>query len=177
MHAIIKKAALAAALATVSTSAFAVDTRISVYANVDTTLAFQQEDGSALPDSINLNYLPEFNPGGGTGGRPGGLEPWTLKTRIFTNDDSKDIEVSLQNALDLVPTIGNIGATPVPMTVKLHNLELTTASQDLTATDLFDGAIDGVSKPLDLAITQTTAGPLKSGSYEGMATIVMRQKP
>jgi len=174
MNSIIKKAALAAALATVSLSAHAVDTRISVYANVDTTLAFQQEDGSPLPDSITMNYLPEFK---GTAGRPGGLEPWKLMTRIFTNDDSKDIEVSLQNALQLVPTIGHVGATPVPMTVSLHNLELTTASQDLSATDLFDGAIDGVSKPLELAITQTTAGVLKTGSYEGMATIVMRQKP
>ncbi|MGE8259098.1 MAG: CS1 type fimbrial major subunit [Stenotrophomonas sp.] len=172
MNSIIKKAALAAALATVSLSAHAVDTRISVYANVDTTLAFQQEDGSPLPDSITMNYLPEF-----TTGRPGGLQDWTLSTRIFTNDDTKNIEVSLQNPLELVPTIGVIGATPVPMTVSLHGLELTAASQDLTATDLFDGAIPGVSKPLELAITQTTPGVLKSGSYEGMATIVMRQKP
>ncbi|WDM62982.1 CS1 type fimbrial major subunit [Stenotrophomonas forensis] len=177
MNVIVKKAALAAALATASLSAHAVDTRISVYANVDTTLAFQQENGSPLPDSITMNYLPEFNDGSGGNVRPGGLEPWTLMTRIFTNDDSKDIQVSLQNALELVPTIGHVGATPVPMTVSLHNLELTTASQDLSATDLFDGAIDGVSKPLELAITQTTAGVLKSGSYEGMATIVMRQKP
>ncbi len=172
MNSIIKKAALAAALVTASSSAFAIDTRISVYANVDTTLAFQQEDGSPLPDSITMNYLPDF-----TTGRPGGLEPWKLNTRIFTNDDSKNIEVSLQNALELVPTIGVIGATPVPMTVTLHGLELTAASQDLAATDLFDGAIPGVSKPLELAITQTTAGPLKTGSYEGMATIVMRHKP
>ncbi len=174
MHAIIKKAALAAALVTASSSAFAIDTRISVYANVDTTLAFQQEDGSPLPDSITLNYLPEFK---GTAGRPGGLEPWKLNTRIFTNDADKDIEVSLQNALELVPTIGHIGATPVPMTVSLHGVELTTTSQDLSAKDVFDGAIEGVSKPLELAITQTTAGPLTTGSYEGMATIVMRHKP
>ncbi len=176
MNSIIKKAALAAALATVSLSAHAVDTRISVYANVDTTLAFQQENGSPLPDSITMNYLPAFDDGSSPV-RPGGLEPWKLMTRIFTNDESKDIEVSLQNALELVPTIGQIGATPVPMTVSLHGVELSTTSKDLAATDLFDGAIDGVSKPLELAITQTTAGVLKSGSYEGMATIVMRQKP
>jgi len=177
MHAIIKKAALAAALVTVSSSAFAIDTRISVYANVDTTLAFQQEDGSPLPDSINMTYLPAFDDGSGANVRPGGLEPWKLNTRIFTNDDSKNIEVSLQNALELVPTIGHVGATPVPMTVSLHGLELTTTSKELVATDLFDGAIDGVSKPLELIIAQTTPGVLKSGSYEGMATIVMRQKP
>ncbi len=174
MNSIIKKAALAAALATVSLSAYAVDTRISVYANVDTTLAFQQEDGSPLPDSITMNYLPEFK---GTAGRPGGLEPWKLNTRIFTNAEDKNIEVSLQNALELAPTIGHVGAKPVPMTVSLHGVELTTTSAELVATDLFDGAIEGVSKPLELAISQTTAGPLTSGSYEGMATIVMRQKP
>jgi len=178
MHAIIKKAALAAALVTASSSAFAIDTRISVYANVDTTLAFQQEDGSPLPDSINMVYLPKFDPGaGGTGGRLGGLEPWKLKTRIFTNDDTQDIQVSLQNALELVPTIGHIGATPEPMTVSLHGVELSTTPEDLAATDLFDKAIDGVSKPLDLEIKQTTPGPMKTGNYEGMATIVMRQKP
>jgi len=177
MNSIIKKAALAAALVTASSSAFAIDTRISVYANVDTTLAFQQEDGSPLPDSITMNYLPEFNDGSGGNVRPGGLEPWKLMTRIFTNDDSKNIEVSLQNALELVPTINQVGAKPVPMTVSLHGVELSTTAEDLVATDLFDGAIDGVSKPLELAITQTTAGVLKSGSYEGIATIVMRQKP
>ena len=37
MHAIIKKAALAAALATASLSAHAVETKISVYADVDPT--------------------------------------------------------------------------------------------------------------------------------------------
>lgn len=177
MNSIIKKAALAAALVTASSSAFAIDTRISVYANVDTTLAFQQEDGSPLPDSITMNYLPEFKDSSGASLRPGGLEAWKLNTRIFTNDEDKDIQVSLQNALELVPTIGQVGAKPEPMTVSLHGVELTTASKDLAATDLFDGAIEGVSKPLELIIAQTTPGPLKSGSYEGMATIVMRQKP
>ncbi|HEL3180181.1 TPA: fimbrial protein [Stenotrophomonas maltophilia] len=173
MNGIIKKAALAAALATASLSAQAVETRISVYANVDSTLAFQQEDGTALPDVITLNYHPEMT---GTGGRVGGLQPWKLPTRIFTNDEDKDIEVSLRTALELVPTLGNVGATPVPMTVSLDDVELTTASQDFKAADLFDGAVPGVSKPLDLKITQTTPGPLAAGTYNGMVAIVMAQK-
>ncbi|HGM6731038.1 TPA: CS1 type fimbrial major subunit [Stenotrophomonas maltophilia] len=173
MNAIIKKAALAAALATASLSAHAVETRISVYANVDATLAFQQEDGTALPDTITLNYHPEM---AGSGGRVGGLQPWKLPTRIFTNDESKDIEVSLRTALELVPALGNVGATPVPMTVSLDKVELTTASQDFKAADLFDGAISGVSKSLELQISQTKPGPLAAGRYDGMVSIVMAQK-
>ena len=54
MHAIIKKAALAAALATASLSAHAVETRISVYADVDPTLALLRDDGTPLPDLVTL---------------------------------------------------------------------------------------------------------------------------
>ena len=43
MHAIIKKAALAAALATASLSAHALETKISVYADVDPTLALMRQ--------------------------------------------------------------------------------------------------------------------------------------
>lgn len=165
MNAIIKKAALAAALATVSTSAFAIDAHITVYANVDATLAFQKEDGSALPDSVQLDYLPGI-----------GLRPWKENTRIFSNDESKDIEVKLGSDLELRPTLGNPGARPVPMTVILNGMTLTTAAQDLKATDIFDGAVQGRSIMLPLSLEQTTQGEIVAGDYDGMAVIVMAQK-
>ena len=58
MHAIIKKAALAAALATASLSAHALETKISVYADVDPTLALLRDDGTPLPDVVNLTHDP-----------------------------------------------------------------------------------------------------------------------
>jgi hypothetical protein len=167
MNSIIKKAALAAALATVSSSAFAIDTNITLYANVDATLAFQKEDGSALDDSVTLTYQP--------GGR--GLSPWRENTRIFSNDESKDIEVALGSDVELIPNVGSPSAKRVPMTVSLNNMKLTTTAQDLLATQIFDGAITGRSIVLPLVIEQTTAGDLASAQYQGMATIVMRQKP
>ncbi|EED38077.1 MULTISPECIES: CS1 type fimbrial major subunit [Stenotrophomonas] len=167
MNAIIKKAALAAALATVSTSAFAIDTSITLYANVDSTLAFQKEDGSALDDSVILTYQP--------GGR--GLSPWRENTRIFSNDESKDIEVKLGSDVELIPNTGSPGAKRVPMTVSLNNMKLTTAAQDLLASQIFDGAIQGRSIVLPLVIEQTTVGDLSSAQYQGMATIVLSQKP
>ncbi|MGS7840031.1 CS1 type fimbrial major subunit, partial [Stenotrophomonas maltophilia] len=54
MNAILKKAALAAALATASLSANAAEANISVWAQVDTSLALLKDDGTALPDVVNL---------------------------------------------------------------------------------------------------------------------------
>ncbi|SLM26226.1 CS1 type fimbrial major subunit [Stenotrophomonas indicatrix] len=164
MNSILKKAALAAALATVSLSANAFDADIKVWANVDPTLALLKADGTALDSVVNMVHNPVS-----------GLVPWSQQVRIYSNDESKDIEVRVGSTPQLLNTDG--GGTPVPLTVSLNGRALTVAAQDFTATDLFDGALPGASIPLALRIAQTVQAPIaRGGSYEGIVTIAMQQK-
>lgn len=163
MH-IIKKAALAAALATASLSANAAETHITVLADVDPTLALLQADGSPLPDAIKMVHKP------GTG-----LDSWSRQVRIYSNDIDKDIEVRLINEPVL---IGNAPGTPsVPLKVSLNNRELGLAATDYLAADLFDGALPGASVAMPLEIAQKTAGAITvADSFQGMVSIAMKQK-
>ncbi|TIE16161.1 fimbrial protein [Stenotrophomonas maltophilia] len=164
MNSILKKAALAAALATVSLSANAFDADIKVWANVDPTLALLKADGTALDSVVNMVHNPIS-----------GLVPWSQQVRIYSNDESKDIEVRVGSTPQLLNTDG--GGAPVPLTVSLNGRALTVAAQDFSATDLFDGALPGASIPLALRIAQTVQAPIaRGGSYEGIVTIAMQQK-
>ncbi len=165
MHAILKKATLAAALATVvSLSANAFDADIKVWANVDPTLALLKADGTALDSVVNMVHNPVT-----------GLVPWTQQVRIYSNDDDKDIEVRVGSAPQLLNTDGS--GAPVPLTVSLNGKALTVAAQDFAASDLFDGALEGASIPMPLRIAQTNQAPItKGGTYEGIVTIAMQQK-
>ena len=164
MNSILKKAALAAALATVSLSANAFDADIKVWANVDPTLALLKADGTALDSVVNMVHNPVS-----------GLVPWSQQVRIYSNDENKDIEVRVGSTPQLLNTDG--GGTPVPLTVSLNGRALTVAAQDFSASDLFDGALPGASIPLALRIAQTVQAPIaRGGSYEGIVTIAMQQK-
>jgi hypothetical protein len=164
MNSILKKAALAAALATVSLSANAFDADIKVWADVDPTLALLKADGTALDSVVNMVHNPVS-----------GLVPWSQQVRIYSNDESKDIEVRVGSTPQLLNTDG--GGAPVPLTVSLNGRALTVAAQDFSATDLFDGALPGASIPLALRIAQTVQAPIaRGGSYEGIVTIAMQQK-
>jgi len=164
MHAILKKAALAAALATASLSAHAVESHIKVYTNVDTTLALMKADGSALPDLITLAHIPGQ-----------GLNAHTERVRIYTNDETKDIEVRLITDPSLVLKGG--GGTPIPLAVDLNNKRLTVAAQDFLASDIYDGALPGASVAMDLRVGQVSRAPITvAGEYEGIVSIAMVQK-
>ncbi|HFL1972545.1 TPA: CS1 type fimbrial major subunit [Stenotrophomonas maltophilia] len=164
MHAILKKAALAAALATASLSTHAVESHIKVYTNVDTTLALMKADGSALPDLITLAHIPGQ-----------GLNAHTERVRIYTNDETKDIEVRLTTDPSLVLKGG--GGTPIPLAVDLNNKRLTVAAQDFLASDIYDGALPGASVAMDLRVGQVTRTPITvAGEYEGIVSIAMVQK-
>ncbi|KOO86340.1 fimbrial protein [Stenotrophomonas maltophilia] len=165
MHAIIKKAALAAALATASLSAHALETKITVYADVDPTLALLRDDGTPLPDTVQLTHDPLR-----------GLLPSTQQVRIHSNDETADIQVRLRQTPELLN-----GSTRVPLAVSLNSDALTTSVTELKAADLFNGASStpGASIPMPLTIAQGGAGgPLTvNGRYEGVVFIVMNQKP
>ncbi|MBH1495206.1 CS1 type fimbrial major subunit [Stenotrophomonas maltophilia] len=165
MHAILKKAALAAALATASLSAHAVETKITVYADVDPTLALLRDDGTPLPDILQMTHDPLR-----------GLLPSTQQVRIHSNDIDKDIQVRLRDD----PVLLN-GSTRVPLAVSLNSGALTTSVTELKAADLFKGASStpGASIAMPLTVAQAgTGGPLTvNGRYEGVVFIVMNQKP
>lgn len=165
MHAILKKAALAAALATASLSAYAVETKISVYADVDPTLALLRDDGSALPDLVTLTHDPLR-----------GLIPNTQRVRIHSNDDTADIEARIDGAFVLA---NETGAITVPMTISLNNRALGATAIEYKASDLFTGAgsTPGASISMPLTIAQTTPAPIvNKGRYEGVVNIVLNQK-
>ncbi|AWH26439.1 CS1 type fimbrial major subunit [Stenotrophomonas sp. YAU14D1_LEIMI4_1] len=163
MH-ILQKAALGAALATASLSAHAAETHITVWADVDPTLALLQADGSVLPDSVALTHNPTS-----------GLVPWERMVRIYSNDEDADVEVRLLSAPSLVHQDGTGAA--VPMQVLLNRRVLGTVAEDFLAGDLFDGAMPGASVAMPLTIKQTTQTPITAkGRYTGLVSIAMVQK-
>lgn len=168
MNTILKKAALAAALATASLSANAAQTDITLSATIDDTLALLRADGSALPDAVKLTYVPGKDD-------TAGLDRWSDRVRIYSNDTTQDVEVRLQAPVELIAKNGR--SPNVPLTVQLSDRTLSTTAVEFTADELYDGAIPDASVAMDLAITQTTRGQLAAGQYEGMASIVLNAKP
>lgn len=170
-----KKAALAIILGSASLSAHAVQTDITVWANVDPTLSLLKHDGTPLSDSVELTYRAGV-PGTGAGA---GLSTWTDQVRIFTNDVTKDVQVRLGADASLVPDVAAVGATAVPLTVSLNGTELTTAAKDFTSAQLFPGSdLAGASITMPLSIGQKTVGAIAfGGQYKGIISVIMVQKP
>lgn len=159
-------AVLALVLAAAAVPAHAVQADIKVWADIDTTLALMRADGSALPDVVQMSHNPAS-----------GLVPWSDQVRIFSNDTTRDVAVRLGNPAELLPMIAAPGATAVPLTISLNDVALSTAEQDFTARELFDGALPGASIAMPLRIAQTTQERIgAAGLYEGIVTIVMAQK-
>lgn len=167
MNTILKKAALAAALATASLSAHAAEVDIAVWADVDPTLAMLKADGTALDDSVKLSHDPAT----------GLLLAWTQRVRIHSNDIDKDIAVRLGASPSLIPE-GSAGGTAVPLAVSLNGEALSTTAKDFEASKIFDGALPGRSIPMDLTIGQgNTTAIATAGKYSGIVTLAFIQKP
>lgn len=161
---LLRKLSLAAALATVSLSANAAESHIMVYTNVDLSLALLKADGSPMPDMMVMTHIPGD-----------GLRTITERVRVFTNDESKDIEVNVLHDPLLVLRAGT--GPSVPLTVSLNKTPLTVAPTDFLASEIFDGAMPGASFIMDLDIAQATKAPLTvAGEYDGIVSIAMKQK-
>ncbi|MBK0025695.1 fimbrial protein [Stenotrophomonas sp. S48] len=164
MNTILKKVALAAALATASLSAHAAEAEIAVWADVDPTLALLKVDGTALDDSVKLAFNPVL----------GRLADWTDRVRIYSNAVDKDIEVRL--GADPVLLRQGGGGTAVPLAVSLNGEVLTTAPRTYEASKIFDGALGGASIPMELRIAHGGTGKITvDGKYEGIVSIAMVQ--
>ncbi|AHL35708.1 fimbrial protein [Pseudomonas brassicacearum] len=153
--------------ALVSLPALAVEKSILVYADVDPTIELLQSDGSPLPASMEMAYLPGA-----------GLQPTRLGTRIFSNDTDKDMTLRLITN-PVLANMTNPAATGVPLSVSFGGRALNTTGVSLSAADLFPGG-DPSSGSIEqlLDIRQTTVGAIaNAGRYEGIVSLVLTQQP
>ncbi|MCE0462006.1 MULTISPECIES: CS1 type fimbrial major subunit [Pseudomonas] len=153
--------------ALVSLPAVAVEKSILVYADVDPTIELLQSDGSPLPASMEMAYLPGA-----------GLQPTRLGTRIFSNDTEKDMTLRLITN-PVLANMTNPAATGVPLSISFGGRALNTTGVSLSAADLFPGG-DPTSGSIEqmLDIRQTTAGAItNAGRYEGIVSLVLTQQP
>ncbi|MCG6573521.1 Cro/Cl family transcriptional regulator [Pseudomonas sp. AF32] len=153
--------------ALVSLPAVAVEKSILVYADVDPTIELLQSDGSPLPASMEMAYLPGA-----------GLQPTRLGTRIFSNDTDKDMTLRLITN-PVLANMTNPAATGVPLSISFGGRALNTTGVSLSAADLFPGG-DPTSGSIEqmLDIRQTTVGAItNAGRYEGIVSLVLTQQP
>lgn len=154
------------AISLLSLPAHAVQKDITVVADIDPTLEMLQPDGSALPSTVRMNYVPGM-----------GLLQHEFETKIFTNNITKNLNIRLAHS----PVLGvrsNPAATPIPLKVTYHGNELTTAATELEASDLFTGtgAVPGGSIDMKFTIDQKTRGAITAaGHYEGVVSVVVTQ--
>lgn len=162
MQKLIKPLVIAAALTAVF-NAQAVQKDITVNANVDSTVDMTQADGTALPGTINMQYIP---------GR--GLSTYSLDTKIWSNSQTANINVALVSAAQLNETVTG---TAVPLTVTLGaDLKpITTTNTALTYASLFPAGTANGSSVLPLKISQTTPGVLATGTYSGVISLLITQ--
>ncbi|MCM2460352.1 CS1 type fimbrial major subunit [Pseudomonas sp. LARHCG127] len=156
-----------ALVALTSLPAMAVEKSIMVFADVDPTLEILQSDGSPLPPSMEMAYLPGA-----------GLRPTSLGTRIYSNDTDKDMTLRLITS-PVLANMTNPAAAAVPLSVSYGGRALNTTGVTLPAADLFPGG-DPTSGSIEqmLEIRQSTAGAIaNAGRYEGMVSLVLTQQP
>lgn len=153
-----------AAAALMSMSAFAVQKDITVTANVDSTVEMLSADGSALPTTMQMQYLPGV-----------GLQTASVNTKIFTNDKSKDLQVRLTEDSPSLKNQTNPAAPAVPLKVSLADMELSTAPTKLISQNLFLGELAEGSIALPLSIAQATPEVVEAGSYQGLVSVILTQ--
>ncbi|QKN81606.1 CS1 type fimbrial major subunit [Scandinavium goeteborgense] len=159
---IVFKSVVTAMVLGVAVNAFAIEKDITVNATVDATLDITQSDGEALPSSIDMQYIPGV-----------GLSPYSIDTKIWSNDAEKDINASITAN----PTLNNTtGAGATTLDVKLGGKVLTATPQAFAGTELFPTAeTKQGSITLPLVIQQTVTQAIPTGQYTGMVSLILTQ--
>ncbi|MGE1153876.1 CS1 type fimbrial major subunit [Pseudomonas kitaguniensis] len=144
-------------------SSQAAETNITVTATVDPTLSLTQADGTAIPKSLEMTYIP---------GK--GLSDYTLPTKLFTNDTTKNILMRLSSTPSLVNAVNS--SQTVPLTVSFGGNALSAANDMTINASNIVWDTNGGSPSTDLTIHQTTQAPLSAaGQYSGTVGIVITQ--
>lgn len=160
----IKVISLASVFA-VAFSAFsvsAVQRDITVTADIDPTVDITQADGSVLPSSINMQYLP---------GK--GLAAYKQNIKLWSNTANRALNLSLANTPSL--TDAN-GANAIPLSVSVNGKALSTTATTFDYDTTFPSGIANGSSTMPFVITQTNPGPANAaGTYTGTVSLVVTQ--
>lgn len=166
----IKPLTVAALFVALTGTASAVQKDITVTANVDASIDMTLSDGSALPKSVEMQYIPG-----------NGLSPVSMMTKIWSNATTADAgDVHLQLITD-PQLINNTGpsANPIPLSVSWGGETLSVATPiDITAAVLFPNGADAAttgSIAKELQISQATKGTVETGIYQGVVSIYLYQ--
>jgi hypothetical protein len=157
----IKVISLVSVLA-VAFSVNAVQRDITVTANIDPTVDVTLADGSPLPSSIAMQYLP---------GK--GLAAHKENIKFWSNTADRALNVSLANTPSL--TDAN-GANPIPLSVSVNGKTLSTTTTSLAYATTFPSGIENGSSTMPLVISQTSPGAVSAaGTYTGIVSLVVTQ--
>ena len=154
----ISMVALLAAAFTVS----AAQRDIRVTADIDPTVDITLANGSPLPTTAAMQYLP---------GK--GLADYSEQVKLWSNTADRDLLVSLVNQPLLKDSSGE---NPIPLKVTLNGNELATTSTTMPFATTFPNGVANGSSAMPLVISQANAGAINAaGSYSGTVSIVVAQ--
>lgn len=161
MKKILSYSLLSAAILTF-TSAHAVTRDITVTASVDPTVDITLSDGTALPDTIAMSYLPSQ-----------GLTSVSKDVKLWSNSATADMTIALAGSPSLsAPT----STTTIPLSVTLNGIALSTTSSKLAFAQYFPNGITNGSVTIPLVISQATKGVVSTaGDYSGTVSLVLAQ--
>lgn len=159
------KLALGAAALIAVFSASAAQRDIIVTADIDAFVDVTLADGSALPASVAMQYMP---------GK--GLSAYKESVKFWSSVDKKDLTISLASSPSLTDASGD---NAIPLSVTVNGTAVTTTASTLTFASLFpSGSITNGSSTMPLVISQTTPGKIStSGKYSGLVSLVVTQAP
>ncbi|EHL2318691.1 hypothetical protein KDF28_004786 [Escherichia coli] len=151
-----------------SAGAHAVQKNITVTADIDPTIDLLQADGSALPTSIALTYNPV-----------GGLQDYTINTKIYTNDTDKDVIMQLVTTPMLTHTTDS--TEQIELAVTYNGIPVTDTpwtAGDLDKSVAFNTQDTGASISMPLVIGPAVAADTvdaKAGTYQGVVSMLVTQ--
>ncbi|SER20454.1 CS1 type fimbrial major subunit [Rosenbergiella nectarea] len=135
---------------------------ITVTAQIDPTVDITLDDGSPLPTTATMQYLP---------GK--GLGDYSRQVKLWSNNVDRDLLVSLVNSPSLTD---ETGTNDIALKVTLNGSELSTSSKTMTYATTFPNGIEHGSTVMPLVISQATPGLItKAGRYTGIVSIVVAQ--
>lgn len=156
------KITLIAGMLVTAFSASAVQRDITVTASIDPTVDITLADGSPLPASVAMQYLP---------GK--GLAAHKENIKFWSNTADKALNVSLAYTPAL--TDAN-GSNPIPLSVSVNGKNLSTTATSLPYATTFPSGITNGSSTMPLVIAQATpAAVTTAGNYTGIVSLVVTQ--
>lgn len=156
------KFGLGSAIMIAAFAASAIQQDITVNADIDPTVSLTLANGQQLPESINMAYMA---------GK--GLAPYKNNVKIWSNAVDKNLNVSLVSEPKLTD---ETDSNPIPLTVSLNGLELTTTTQVLNYNSIFPNGIANGSTALPFSVNQKTPGKIDvAGHYSGVVSLLVAQ--